>query len=132
MFIIAGMSLQGPTALPHGARIVASRAGDGEESGEVRFGGRRWGGLRRKHMRRVGGSLPERLFRRDSQLLGGSTVQRTPGGWVWTPSDADATPEALHAVIRYLQTGRVNEGDARDLAVVALATRWGMRAMVGT
>lgn len=121
------MSVQKQECATHGAKIAAARAGDGEESVEVRCAGRVWRGLRRKHMRRVPNSLPERLFRRDSQLLGGSTVKRVPGGWVWTPSDVEATPEALHAVVRLLQTGRMTDSELKDAQVATLAARWGMK-----
>lgn len=120
------MSLQGPTGCPHGARVAAARAADDEEAVELRYGGRRWGGLRRRHMRRVAGSLPERVFRRDSQLLGGATVERVAGGWVWHVADPNATPEAVHAAVRFLQTGRLSDAERTQPAVAALVSRWGL------
>ena len=103
-----------PLALP----AAAAPRGEGAQPVSVEAWGVTWGGLRREHMTRCRGSLPEQVFRSGSDLLGGGTVVRRGEGWVWSlDGHPGASRAALHEVVHCLQTGREPQGpEGRALA----------------
>ena len=98
---------------------------------QVVFQGRRWTGLTRRDMLRVPGSLPAKLFAPDSQFMGGSTTVRqvAGGGWEWHVAGDKVNATAVHAVVKFLTTGKLSDEWLEKPGVAEIAKRWKMGDM---
>ena len=122
------------------------RASPPDEPVELWWKGQVWKGLKRSDMLRYpgaapppqpaprenaktkiamrAGTFPARVFDRRSQMVGGSTIARLPGGQLaWQPTDPRATQRGIHAIVRLLLLNEPIPSDERD--TVELARQWG-------